>query len=92
MSQKLPINNFQRIEDTSQFKEDFIKNYYEEKHKEYFLEVDVKYLENVHDLHDDLPFLPERIKIEKVEKLVANSHDKTEYVINIRKIKRSIKK
>ena len=50
MSQKLPINNFQRIEDTSQFKEDFIKNYYEEKHKEYFLEVDVKYLENVHDL------------------------------------------
>ena len=92
MSQKLPINNFQRIEDTSQFKEDFIKNYYEEKHKEYFLEVDVKYLENVHDLHDDLPFLPERIKIEKFEKLVANSHDKTEYVINIKKIKRSIKK
>ena len=91
MSQKLRINNFQWIEDTSQFKEDFIKNYYEEKYKEYFLEVDVKYLENVHDLHDDLPFLPERIKIEKVEKLVANSHDKTEYVIHIKYLKEALK-
>ena len=27
MSQKLPVNNFERIEDTSQFNEDFIKNY-----------------------------------------------------------------
>ena len=26
MSQKLPINNFEWIEDTSQFNEDFIKN------------------------------------------------------------------
>ena len=30
MSQKLPINNFQRIKDTSQFNEDFIKSYNEE--------------------------------------------------------------
>ena len=28
------------------------------------------------------PFLPERMKIEKVEKLVANLYDKTEYVIH----------
>ena len=27
MSQKLPVNNFEQIEDTSQFNEDFIKNY-----------------------------------------------------------------
>ena len=35
-------------------------------------------------------FLPERIKIEKVEKLVANSHNKTEYVIHIRKLKQAL--
>ena len=30
------------------------------------------------DVHNDLPFLPERIKTEKVQKLAANLHDKTE--------------
>ena len=33
------------------------------------LEVDVQYLEKVHELHNDLPFLPERMKIEKAESL-----------------------
>ena len=35
--------------------------------------------------HNDLPFLLERMKIEKVKKLAANLHDKTEYVIIVRK-------
>ena len=72
------------IKDTSQFNEDFIKNYNEESDEGYFLEVDVQYLEKVHELHNDLPFLPKRTRIEKVEKFVANLHDKTEYVIHIR--------
>ena len=29
MSQKLPVNNLEQIKDTSQFNEDFIKNYNE---------------------------------------------------------------
>ena len=29
----------------------------------YFLEADVQYPENLHDLHNNLPFLPKRIKI-----------------------------
>ena len=37
-----------------------------------------------------LPFLPERMKIEKVEKLVNNLHDKTEYVIDIRNLKQAL--
>ena len=41
MLQKLPLNNFEWIEDTSQFNDDFIKNYNEESDKGYFLEVDV---------------------------------------------------
>ena len=53
----------------------------------YFLEVDFQYLEKLHELHNDLPFLLERTKIEKVEKLVANLHDKTEYVTYIRNLK-----
>ena len=33
------------------------------------------------NIHNDLPFLPERMRTEKVKNLVANLHDKTEYVI-----------
>ena len=76
MSQKLPENNFEWIEDTSQLNEDFIKNYNEESHEGYFLEVHVQYLEKLQELHNDLPFLPERKKIEKFEKLVTNLHEK----------------
>ena len=46
MSQKLPVNNFEWIKDTSQFNEDFMKNYNEESDEGYFLEVDVQYLKN----------------------------------------------
>ena len=61
-----------------------MKNCNEENNGEYFLEVDVKYLEKLDELHNDLPFLPVRMKIEKVENLVSHLHDKTEYVIHIR--------
>ena len=54
------------------------------------LEVDVQYLEKLHELHNNLPFLPERMKIKKVEKLVANLHDKIEYVIHIRNLKQAL--
>ena len=37
MSQQLPVNNFEWIEETSEFNEDFIKNYNEESDEGYFL-------------------------------------------------------
>ena len=43
----------------------------------YFLEVDDQYLEKLHELHNDLPLLPESKKIENVEKFATNLHDKT---------------
>ena len=49
----------------------------------YFLGVDVHYPEKLHELHNDLSFLPERMKLQKVDTLVSNLHDKTEYVIHI---------
>ena len=70
------------MEDTFQFNKDFIKNYNEESDEEYFLEVEVQYLKKLHEIHNDLPFLSERMKVKEVEKLVANLHDRTEYVIH----------
>ena len=67
MSQKLSVNDFKWVEDTSEFNEDFIKSYNAESDEGYFLKVDVKYPENLHNLHNDLPLLPERMKIEIVE-------------------------
>ena len=42
MPQKLPVNKLEWIEDTSQFNEDFIKNYNDESDGGYFLKVDVQ--------------------------------------------------
>ena len=90
MSQNLPVNNFKWIKDTSQFNEDFIKNYNEESYEGYFLEVDGQYHKELLEIYNDLPFLPERMKIEKIEKLVANLHDKTEYVNHMRSLKQAL--
>ena len=53
-----------------------------------FLEVDLEYpkiLFNgiVFSFHSDLPFLPERNKIKKCNKLACNIHDKENYVVHI---------
>ena len=84
MSQKLPANNFQRMKDTSQFHEDFMKNDNEKSDEGYFLEVDVQYFEKLLELRNDLSILTERMKNEKFGKLVCNLYDKNEYVIHIR--------
>ena len=61
---------------TSKFNEDLIKSYDEEMDKGYIFEVDVEYPKDLHDLHSDLPVLPERMNINKCNKLVCNLYDK----------------
>ena len=83
ISQKLPVNNFEWIEDTSQFNENFKKIYNKEYDEGYFIEAEVQYLEKLNELDNDLPIFPDRMKTEKVEKLATNLYDKTKYVIHI---------
>ena len=90
MLQKLPVNNFEWIKDTFQFSENFIKYYNEESDGGYFLQVDFQYIEKLHETHNNPPFWPESIKIEKAKKLVTNLHDNTEYVIHIRNLKQAL--
>ena len=63
VSQKLPVNRFKWIKKVSKINEDFIKNYNKDGDIGYFLNVDIEYPRELHDLHSDLPFLPERMKI-----------------------------
>ena len=90
ISQKVPVNGFEKVEDISEFDESFVKSYNEESDEEYFLEAEVQYPESLHNLYNDLPFLPETMKTEKVEKLEANLQDKVEYVVNIRTLKQAL--
>ena len=89
MSQKLPVKNFKWVKDIYKSNEGFITSYNEESNNGYFIEVDVQYPEKLHDLHNNVVFLPERMKIEKFKKLAANLHDKIESVIHIRNLKQA---
>ena len=66
---KLPVNGFMWYNDhLSDFNEEFIKNYNENSDEGYFLEVDIEYPNKLWSSHKELPSLPERRKLEKVEK------------------------
>ena len=90
MSKKLPVNGFKWENDLSRFNENFIKNYNENSDVGYFLEVDIEYPKQLWSSHKDLPFLTERKKLEKVEKLVYSIEDKEKYAIHIRALKQAL--
>ena len=89
MSKKLPVNGFNWT-DNNVINEEFIKNYNENDKKGYILEVDIKYRKKLHDLHSDLPFLPERMEINKCKKLVCNLYNKKKYVVHINSLKQAL--
>ena len=89
MTQKLPVNCFQ-WERVSGSTRSFIKNYNEDDDKGYILEVDVEHPKNLHDLNSDLPFLSERMRINRCSKLVCNISEKNKYVPHIKSLKQAL--
>ena len=87
MSQPLPTGGFRWVDDKP---EDVSKlaNYSE---KGYLLEVDIRYPRELHDYHNDLPFMCERMVIGRVEKLIPNLYYKKRYVIHIRALDQALK-
>ena len=65
MSQKLSVGNFKWVEETSQFNEDLIISCYEDSGEGYFLEFGIQYPKELHELHNNLPFFSETMKIKK---------------------------
>ena len=90
MSEPLPVDDFECMKDLSKIDEDFIKNCDENSDKEYILEVGVEYPKNLHGFYNDLPFLPEVMKIDKCTKLVCNLYDKKSYVVHIRSLQQAL--
>ena len=79
MSKKPPTDCFKWVIDVSRIDEEFIKKYDNDDDMGYILKVDTEYPKELHDLHSDLPFLPERTKINKCKKLVCTLYDKKTY-------------
>ena len=58
--------------------------------KGYLLEIDVSYPRELHDSHNDLPFMCECMEINRVKKLVPNLHNKRNYVIHIQALDQAL--
>ena len=85
MSQPLPTGEFRWFE----FRKDWnpktiVEELVAKKNHGYLLEVDVRYPKNLHDYHNDLPFMCAKMKINGVEKLVPNLYYKCKYIIHIK--------
>ena len=76
MCKKLPIDNFMWEQGLSMFTDDFIKHYNENRDKKYLFHVDITYPQEIRELYADLPFLPDKMRVNKVNKLVPNVYDK----------------
>ena len=92
MCKKLPVGNFKWLdnEDISKFNDELIKKYDENSDIGYIFEADVEYPKHIRMLHKDLPYLAERMKIDKSTKLICNVQDKKNYVVDIVALKQAL--
>ena len=90
MSQDLPTHGFKWMSNIKEYTPKKISELVKKNKHGYLLEVDVDYPEKLHDKHNDLPFMVEKMKIHKVEKLVPNLHNKRKYVVDIRALDQAL--
>ena len=86
MCNPLPVGNFEWMSDSE------LKNWKNHSCSSSqpsgsILEVDLEYPEDLHDLHNDYPLAPERLKIGGVEKLIPNLCNKFKYIIHHKTLK-----
>ena len=87
MSQPLPISGLKWLKNKSKFTTDFILNYDVYSDVGYIFKTTIKYPEKLPDKHKDLPFLLQKEKVNKCQKLICNVRDKEKYVVHIRALK-----
>ena len=90
MYEKLPVRGFKWSNKLDKFTDEFKKNYDKNSDKGYILEVDADYPKDLHKLYSDLPFLPQRRKTGKIEKLICCLEDKESYVTHIVALKQAL--
>ena len=78
MMKPLPVGDFKWMEEKE------LENW---KDTPCILEVDLEYPRDLHDLHNDYPLAPERLKIGNVEKLIPNLWNKEKYIVHHENLK-----
>jgi len=73
MSQKLPTHDFKWMQARERI---------QWRRRPCFLEVDLEYPQDLHELHNEYPLAPEHLLINKVEKLIPNLNNKEKYVLH----------
>ena len=92
MIQLLPTGGFTWVCDViSRLTPDEIAKFVKLENKGYLLEIDVKYPKELHGLHNELPFMCKKMKINGVKKLVPNVYNKKKYVIHIGALNQALK-
>ena len=86
MSQPLPTGGFRWVD----VNPNEISELATRTDKGYILEVDVSYPKELHNPHNDLPFMCERMEINGVETMVPNLRDKKNYVIHIQALSQAL--
>ena len=82
MSQLLPVSDFKWMT------EEQLENWQD---MPCVLEVDLEYPKELHDLHNEYPFCPERKTVNKVEKLIPTLANKERYVVHHSLLKQALK-
>lgn len=95
MSQFMPKDGFLWYEGDHNVKNilKLLENCKETSNIGFALEVDIAYPQSLHDAHNDLPYLPERMVPpgSKINKLVANLQYKKNYVVHYMALKQALK-
>ena len=78
MSEKLPTHGFGWVEEKD------LKNW---RNIPGVYKVDLEYPKHLHDLHNDYPLAPDKMKVNKVQKLIPNLKNKKEYVVHYKTLK-----
>ena len=89
MSQPLPTGGFKWIK-CEGYPNKLVEKTASKKDLGYLLEVDVSYPKELHDLHNDLPFMCTKMRINGVEKLMPNLYYKRKYIVHIRALKQAL--
>ena len=76
VSQKQPVGTFKWVKNVSKIDEEFIKNYDNDCDIGFILKVNTECPKELHNIHTDLRFLPERMKTNKCKKFVCTLYDK----------------
>lgn len=89
MSQPLPYKDF-KFMSTHEVELFDVNTYSPDGEIGYFLEVDIEYPEHLHDDHNDFPFLPGHLEINKYRKLVSTFYPKKKYICHLKILQQAL--